>query len=121
MSSNRLQNIAKLSILYLGCIITILMASKIGLNDNWSIAIAIAYLATIVVLERMGVFSYFDKIALAGSYAFISLILAHYAFNFTKDNSYFILGYAAILNFLASCGYLIYVLHTFKLRQSDDG
>jgi len=121
MSSNRLQNIAKLSVLYLGCIITILVVSKMGLSDNWSVSIAVAYLAIIVLLERMRVFSYFDKIAFAGSYVFVSLILAHYAFNLTKDNPYFIFGYAAILNFVASCGYLIYVLHTFKPRQSDEG
>jgi hypothetical protein len=120
MNNIRLQNIAKLSALYLGCILVILIFSKIGLDDNWSIGIGIVYLIVIIILEKMGVLAFFRGIAIAGGYAFISLIFAHYAFNITKDHSYLsAIGYVMILNFLVSCGYLIYVLHTSKPRHSD--
>jgi hypothetical protein len=120
MNNTRLQNIAKLSVLYFGCLFVILIFSKIGLSDNWSIGVGVAYLIVIVVLEKMGIFAFFRGIAIAGTYAFISLICAHYAFNVTKDHSYLsAIGYVMILNFLISCGYLIYVLHTSKPRHSD--
>lgn len=120
MNNTRLQNIAKLSILYLGCLFVILIFSKIGLDDNWSIGIGVTYLITIVILEKMGFFAFFRGIAIAGTYTFISLVFAHFAFNVTKDHSYLsVIGYMMILNFLISCGYLIYVLHTSKPRHSD--
>src|SRR5690554_138851 len=113
MNNIRLQNIAKISVLYLGCLLVILTVSKIGLSDNWSIATGMAYLILIVFMEKVGIFAYFREIAIAGTYAFISLIFAHYIFNVTNNYLYLsIIGYVMIVNFVISCGYLIYVLHT---------
>ncbi len=121
MTTVRLQNIARLSALYLGCIVTILISSTAGLNENWSIAVGIAYLIIIVVLELKGCFRYFRGVAIPGAYAFISLIVAQYVFNVTRDHSsLYIFGYVMMLNFVFSCGYLIYSLHTFKPHQAGE-
>ena len=120
MTNIRLQNIARLSVLYLSCLLIILTLSKIGLDDSWATVIGALYLIAIVILEKFGAIRFFKKIAFAGCYTFISLVGAHYAFNTTDGDSYASLfSYIMIANFLFSCGYLIYVLHTFNPHPRD--
>lgn len=78
------------------------------------------YFIPIMIFDSTVYRTYFRGISFAGAYSFLSLIIAYYTFNATKNDSYLsVIGYVMIANFLISCCYLIYVLHTFKPHRPD--
>jgi hypothetical protein len=90
------------------------------MNDYWTVALGAAYLVIIIVLEKRGYFTYFRGISAGGAYAFIALIIAHQTVNSAGENPYLsAFGYMMIANFIVSCGYLVYVLHTSRPDHGD--